>query len=165
MEDGAGPDAGTGDDLRISTDPADLDVDWMHAALSERAYWALDRTRDAVVASIEGSLCFGAYRGSRQVGVARVVTDFATFGWICDVFVDETERGRGVGGRLMAAITSDPRLRDLRRLVLATRDAHELYARYGFTPLVQPDRWMERRSLAPSDGSRLQPSPPQPGSD
>ena len=160
MAEHAGPEPRAGDDLRISTDPADLDVDWIHAALSQRAYWALDRTRDAVVASIEGSLCFGAYRGSRQVGIARVITDFATFGWVCDVFVDEAERGSGVGGRLMEAITSDPRLRDLRRILLATRDAHELYARYGFAPLAAPERWMERRSLTPSDGSRLQPAVP-----
>src|SRR4030095_4575132 len=105
------------------------------------------------------SLCFSALEGRRQVGFARVITDFATFGWVCDVFVDESARGRGVGGALMAAITSEPRLRDLRRVLLATRDAHELYARYGFRPLGQPERWMERRSLAPSDGRRLQPTP------
>ena len=145
MIDDAGSEPRAGDDLRISTDPADLDIDWIHAALSERAYWALDRPRDVVVASIEGSLCFGAYRGSRQVGFARVVTDRATFGWVCDVFVDESERGQGVGGELLAAITTHPQLRDLKRLVLATRDAHGLYERYGFTPLENPERFMMRR--------------------
>lgn len=145
MTNDAGSDARAGDTLRISTDPADLDIDWIHAALSERAYWALDRPRDVIVASIEGSVCFGAYRGSRQVGFARVVTDQATFGWVCDVFVDESERGRGVGGALLEAITTHPRLHGLNRLVLATRDAHALYARYGFAPLENPERFMLRR--------------------
>ena len=134
----------SGRGLRISTDPAELDLDWIHPALSERAYWALGRTREQVERSIANSLCFGAYRGDRQVGFARVVTDYATFGWICDVFVDETERGRGIGGRLIEAVVADPRLQGLRRLVLATRDAHELYERHGrFEPLVHPDRWMQ----------------------
>ena len=145
MIDDAGPDSRAGDDLRISTDRADLDIDWIHAALSERAYWALDRPRDVVVASIEGSVCFGAYRGSRQIGFARIVTDRATFGWVCDVFVDESERGQGVGGELLQAITTHPQLRGLKRLVLATRDAQSFYAQYGFGPLENPERFMIRR--------------------
>jgi GNAT superfamily N-acetyltransferase len=132
--------------VRISTDKADLDVDWVHEALSQRAYWALGRSRALVETSIEGSLCFGAYRGARQVGFARVITDGATFAWVCDVFVDEAERGRGVGDSLMAAIVADPRLQGLRRMILSTRDAHGLYARHGFEPLATPERWMERRS-------------------
>ena len=83
------------------------------------------------------------YRGERQIGFARVVTDYSTFGWVCDVFVDESERGQGIGSRLMQAIVDDPRLRGLRRLVLATRDAHEVYRRHGFVPLANPDRWMQ----------------------
>ena len=146
MTNDAGSEFRAGDDLRISTDPADLDIEWIHAALSERAYWALDRPRDVVVASIEGSLCFGAYRRSRQVGFARVVTDQATFGWVCDVFVDESERGQGVGGELLQAITTHPRLRGLKRLVLATRDAQSFYAAYGFAPLENPERFMMRRA-------------------
>jgi GNAT superfamily N-acetyltransferase len=142
----AGSEFRAGDDLRISTDPADLDIEWIHAALSERAYWALDRPRDVVVASIEGSVCFGAYRGSRQVGFARVVTDLATFGWVCDVFVDESERGRGVGGELMGAITTHPDLAALKRLVLSTRDAQAFYTQFGFEPLENPERWLIRRS-------------------
>ena len=78
------------------------------------------------------------------MGIARVVTDGATFGWVCDVFVDEAERGRGLGGRLIEAVVADPRLHGLRRLVLATRDAHELYRRHGgFERLKNPDRWMQ----------------------
>ena len=122
----------------------DEHLDWIHAALSERAYWALGRSREVVEASIAGSLCFGAFEeDGRQVGFARVVTDGVTFGWVCDVFVDEAERGRGIGSALIAAIVDDERLRDL-RLALATRDADALYAAHGFRFLVHPERWMER---------------------
>ena len=136
--------AGLPTGVRISTDPADVDLDWVHAALSERAYWALGRSREVVEHSIRSSICFGAYEGDRQVGFARVVTDEATFGWVCDVFVEEAWRGRGVGVRLVEAIASDPRLDGL-RLVLATRDAGDLYRTHGgFQPLANPERWMER---------------------
>jgi GNAT superfamily N-acetyltransferase len=130
--------------VRVSTDPADLDIDWIHAALSERAYWALGRRRDVVERSIRSSLCFGVFKGARQVGFARVVTDQATFGWVCDVFVDEGWRGRGIGVLLVEVIVADPRLAGL-RLALATGDASALYARHGgFEPLRNPERWMER---------------------
>lgn len=132
------------DGLRISTDPADVDLDWLHPALSERAYWALGRSRELVERSVAGSLSFSALADGRQVGYARVVTDGATFAWVCDVFVDEAWRSRGVGGRLVAAIVADPRLQGLRRMVLATYDAGPLYARHGFGPLHHPERWMER---------------------
>jgi GNAT superfamily N-acetyltransferase len=135
------------DDVRISSDPADFDLDWIFSALSERSYWAHGRGRSVVERSVANSLGFAALLGDRQVGFARVVTDQATFAWICDVFVDESVRGRGVGKRLMAAIVEDPRLRGLKRMLLATEDAHGLYARFGFEPLDQPDRWMVR--LAP----------------
>jgi GNAT superfamily N-acetyltransferase len=139
----AGPDHPEAD-LRISTDPAELDLDWLVPALSERAYWALGRSRSVVERSVAHSLCFGAYVDGRQVGFARVVTDEATFAWICDVFVDESVRGRGVGKRLMAAIVDEPRLRRLRRMMLATKDAHGLYAGFGFEPLGEPEKWMIR---------------------
>jgi len=140
------PNAGQSTGVRISTDPAELDVEWVVAALSERAYWAQGRPRDVIEASIRGSLCFGAYRDDRQVGFARVVTDRATFGWVCDVFVDESARGQGVGGELMRAITGHPELRELKRLVLSTRDAHGFYEEFGFAPLDTPERWMIRQS-------------------
>jgi GNAT superfamily N-acetyltransferase len=131
-------------DIRVSTDPADLDVDWIVAALSERAYWALGRTRETIERSLAASLPFAALAGDRQVGFARVVTDEATFAWVCDVFVDEAWRGRGIGSRLVAAIVADPRLASL-RMLLATQDAHEVYRRHGgFQPLAHPERWMER---------------------
>ena len=145
----AGPDDLAGDVLRISTDPADIDIDWLHSALSERSYWAHGRGRSVVERSIAGSLVFGAYTGDRQVGFARVVTDQATFAWICDVFVDESVRGRGVGKRLMAAIVADPRLQGLKRMMLATDDAHGLYAGFGFEPLGQPEKWMSRTGSEP----------------
>jgi N-acetylglutamate synthase-like GNAT family acetyltransferase len=142
----AGPDDPAGSVLRISTDPADIDISWLHSALSERSYWAHGRGRSVVERSIAGSLVFGAYAGGRQVGFARVVTDQATFAWICDVFVDESVRGHGVGKRLMAAIVSDPRLQGLKRMLLATNDAHGLYAAFGFEPLDQPEKWMVRQA-------------------
>jgi GNAT superfamily N-acetyltransferase len=140
-----GPDHPDGD-LRISTDPAELDLDWLASALTERAYWALGRSRSVVERSVAGSLVFAAFLGERQVGFARVVTDEATFAWICDVFVDETARGRGVGKRLMAAIVEDRRLQGLKRMMLATKDAHGLYAGFGFEPLREPETLMIRPS-------------------
>jgi GNAT superfamily N-acetyltransferase len=142
----AGPDHPEGD-LRISTDRAELDLDWLVPALAERAYWALGRSRSVVERSIAGSLVFSAFLGGRQVGFARVVTDEATFAWICDVFVDESVRGRGVGKCLMTAIVQDPRLQGLKRMMLATRDAHGLYAAFGFGPLERPDTLMMRPAL------------------
>ena len=138
----AGREAG----VRISTDPAELDVDWLVTSLSEQAYWAIGRSRATVEASIRGSFCLGAYddaNGGRQVGFARVITDFATFGWICDVFVDEAARSGGIGKAMIGAITGHPRLRGC-RLVLATQTAATLYGRFGFIPLRNTERYMER---------------------
>ena len=137
--------AGRETGVRISTDPADVDLEWLVPALSERAYWALGRTREQIERSLDRSWTYAALDGNRQVGFARVITDGVTFGWVCDVFVDEADRGRGIGDLLMATIAADPRLAGLRRLVLATRDAHGLYERHGFGPLTAPERWMERR--------------------
>jgi GNAT superfamily N-acetyltransferase len=147
-----GPDHSEGV-LRISTDPADVDITWLVQALSERSYWARGRGRSVVERSIAGSLAFSALLDGRQVGFARVVTDEATFAWICDVFVDESARGRGVGKRLIAAIVDDPRLQDLKRMMLATRDAHGLYAGFGFAALDHPGLWMVRASREPPTGT------------
>ena len=133
------------DEFTISTDKTRLNIPLIHEYLSQRSYWARGRSFDVVRKSIEQSLCFGLYRGDEQVGFARVVTDGATFAWICDVFILETVRGRGLGKRLVRAVVEYPELQGLRRLMLATKDAHELYQRYGgFTKLQSPDRWMER---------------------
>jgi GNAT superfamily N-acetyltransferase len=143
----AGP-ADPADDLRISSDPADFDLEWITSALSERSYWAHGRGRDVVERSIANSLGFAALLGDRQVGFARVVTDQATFAWICDVFVDEAVRGRGVGKRLMAAVLADPRLRGLKRTLLATDTAATFYADMGFEALEHPEKWMQRVASA-----------------
>ena len=131
----------------ISTDRDRLDLDRIYRWLSEESYWAQERTRDVVERSIEHSLAFGAYLGSEQVGFARVVTDFSTFAWLCDVFVDTKHRRRGVGKLLVKAATEHPELCRLRLMLLATRDAQALYETYGgFHVLQTPERWMVRRS-------------------
>jgi GNAT superfamily N-acetyltransferase len=126
----------------ISTDPAQMDVDAVHAYLT-RSYWAEGIPRAVVAKSIEGSLCFGLFEGSRQIGFARVITDRATFAYLCDVYVLEEYRGRGLGKKLMKEVCAHPDLQGLRRFVLATRDAHGLYNQFEFTPLKYPSRYME----------------------
>lgn len=131
--------------MEISTDPERLDVDLVHRFLSEDAYWSRGRSRDVTERAIAGSLCFGAFDGLDQLGFARAVTDGATFGWVCDVFVVPSARGRGVGKALVGAIVAHPALATIPRLLLATADAHGLYAGFGFEPLDDADRWMRRR--------------------
>jgi GNAT superfamily N-acetyltransferase len=129
--------------ITISTDKSRLDVDRIHRFLSEESYWAKNIPRATVDRSIEHSICFGAYDGDAQVGFARVVTDHAVFAYIGDVFVLESHRGRGVSKQLMDAIRSHADLQGLRRWHLLTRDAHALYAQYGFRALESPPRHME----------------------
>lgn len=129
--------------LLISTDPARLDIDTVFDFLA-RSYWANDRPRDVIERSLKNSLVFGVYDASRQVGLARVITDYATFGWLCDVFIDEAYRGQGIGKWLMATVLDHPDLVRVRRFLLATRDAQGLYRRFGFIDLNAPERWMER---------------------
>ena len=129
----------------ISTDKARLDLDMIHHFLSEASYWARGRASATVEKAIENSLCFGVYVRNEQVGFARVVTDGATFAWLCDLFILETHRGQGLGKRLVEYIVGYPELRDLRLFLLATADAHELYSRYGgFVPLQDVQKWMMR---------------------
>lgn len=129
--------------IDIDCDPARLDVATIHAFLRE-SYWAKDIPGEVVERAIRGSLCFGAYDGATQVGFARVITDRATFAYLADVFVVESHRGRGIAKQVMAAIDAHPDLQHLRRWMLATRDAHALYAQHGFRPLAAPERFMER---------------------
>ena len=131
---------------QISTDKSHLDVDLIHTYLSTRAYWAQGRAREVVEHSIEHSLCFGVYdSGGKQVGFGRVVTDYATFAWLCDVFILEETRGLGLGIRLVQSVVNHPSLQGLSNFILATRDAHELYRQYGgFEVLQSPERWMAR---------------------
>jgi len=127
----------------ISTDPARLDLATIHDFLSNRSYWAAGRAPEVVRRAVEHSLCFGLYEGDRQAGFARVVTDRATFAWLCDVFVLEAYRGRGLGKWLVGCVLAHPALQGLRRVLLGTRDAHGLYEQHGFGPLADPARFME----------------------
>ena len=128
----------------ISTDRARLDVPLIHEYLCNTSYWATGRSLEVVERSIENSLSFGIYKGSKQAGFARVVTDFATFAWIADVFVLPEHRGRGLSTWLMEVMMAHPQLQGFRRWVLSTKDAHGLYERFGFIKLHRPERWMER---------------------
>ncbi len=129
-------------EIVVTTDPSRLDLDVIHGYLA-RSYWAKGIPRDVVARAMAHSLCFGAFAGDHQVGFARVVTDRATFAYVCDVFVLESHQGRGVGKQLMAGIMAHPELQGLRRLALFTRDAHGLYRQYGFGEIRFPDRFME----------------------
>jgi len=126
----------------VTTDPSRLDFDTIHGFLTQ-SYWARGIPRDVVVRAAENSLCFGAFDGGRQVGFARVITDRATFAYVCDVFVLDSERGRGVGKCLMRAMKAHPELQSLRRWMLSTRDAHGLYEQFDFRGVRYTDRLME----------------------
>ena len=131
----------------IDTNKKKLNLDFIHSYLSEHSYWATGRSRETIQRSIRHSLSFGIYdsAANQQIGFGRVITDYATFAWIADVFVIENYRGRGLAKWLMEIMIAHPKLQRFRRWVLATKDAHELYRRYGFVELQKPDRWMERR--------------------
>jgi GNAT superfamily N-acetyltransferase len=135
------------DGYLISTDASMLDLEVVHGYLSG-SYWAAGVPEDVVRRSIENSLCFGVYRGEEQAGFARVVTDRATFAYLADVFVLEEHRGQGIGKWLVEVILSHPDLQGLRRWMLATRDAHDLYRRYAFTELARPGIFMERKDAS-----------------
>src|SRR5215218_2074123 len=129
-------------DYLISTDPSRLDRDAIHTFLSEEAYWSPGVAREVVERSIEHSLNFGVFRRDEQVGFARVVTDYATFAWLADVFVVEAHRGQGLGKWLVGTVASHRELRCLRRWMIATADAHGLYERFGFRPCAADQRFM-----------------------
>ena len=128
-------------EFEVSTDPARLDIGPIHGYL-QTAYWASGRRRGVVERSIRNSLCFGVYREGRQVAFARVVSDRAVFAYLMDVFVVPACRGRGISKALMQSVLGHPELQNLRIFLLATRDAHGLYAQFGFRPLASPERWM-----------------------
>jgi GNAT superfamily N-acetyltransferase len=134
-------------EFTIDTDRARVDLDVVHGFLTT-CYWAKGIPRDVVKRSLDGALCFGIYRDGgghgEQVGFARVITDFATYAYVGDVFVLEPWRGRGLSKWLMECMTGHPDLQGLRRWVLATRDAHGLYRQFGFTEVQNPERWMHR---------------------
>lgn len=131
------------DSFEIDTNKNRLDLSIIHEFLSKESYWAQNRTIEQTRTAIDNSICFGVYHGERQIGFARVVSDRATFAYIGDVFIIDEYRGRGLSKWLMKTIVAYPELQGLRRWVLATRDAHGLYEKSGFGPLVHPERWME----------------------
>ena len=128
----------------ISTDKDRLNVKLIHDFLSNISYWAKGRSFEIVMRCLEHSLNFGLYKDDLQIGFARVVTDYATFAWLADVFILDEYRGQGLAKWLMEVIVSHPELQGFRRWVLATKDAQELYRRFGFTELKDAGRWMEK---------------------
>jgi GNAT superfamily N-acetyltransferase len=142
------------EDYRLSEDPAELDMDRVFQWLSEQSYWAYGRERDVVERSFTGAFPAGIYLGDLQVAVARIVSDGATFAWLCDVFVDSRHRGHGLGRRLSRWATDWIEERGIPRILLTTRDAHAVYASAGFGSLRNPSRWMEideRPQRGPAD--------------
>lgn len=131
-------------EFTISTDRNRLQIDAIHKYLSEESYWARERSREQTETAIKNSLPFGVYKGENQIGFARVVTDFATFAYLGDVFILEDFRGKGLSLWLMDVIISHPDLQNFRRWILATKDAHTLYEKFGFAALARPERWMEK---------------------
>ncbi|MCP1383376.1 GNAT family N-acetyltransferase [Runella salmonicolor] len=129
----------------ISTQKSKLDLDLIHDYLSKRSYWAENIPRDIVERSIQNSLSFGVYYHEKQIGFARVISDFATYGYLADVFIIETYRGQGLSKWLMECIFNQiPELQGFRKWSLATADAHGLYEQFGFTTLARPERMMEK---------------------
>lgn len=131
------------DDYEISDDRARLDLEVIHKFLATESYWAQGRPLEKVRRTIDNSISFGLYLGDQQIGFARVVTDYATFAWLADVFVLDEFRGRGLAKWLVEVVLSHPQLQGLRRWLLATKDAQGLYRRYGFTDLDGAVGWME----------------------
>jgi len=130
--------------FQVSTDRTRLDVPMIYRFLSENSTWAVGISRDTVERSIENSLCFGGYLDGRQVAFARVITDFATYANLVDVFVVPEYRGRGYAKQLMRVVMEHPSLQNLRRFTLNTKDAHSLYERFGFATPQRPETYMER---------------------
>ena len=154
----------TRDRFVISDDRARIDRDLVHRFLRDESYWSREVPRDIVDRSIDEALCFGLYDGAAQVGFARVVTDRSTFGFLADVFVVDSHRGLGLGVWLCRTVLDHPDLADVRRILLGTDDAHALYAKLGFTPLTEPERFLlvfrpapaisrARRRAFPASGS------------
>jgi GNAT superfamily N-acetyltransferase len=132
------------DNYTISTDKSKIDLDSVHHYLSIESYWAQQIPLGTVRRSIENSLCFGVYYGREQAGFARVISDFATFAYLGDVFIFPEHRGKGLSKWLMEVIVNYPQLQGLRRFLLTTKDAHTLYSQFGFEPYHQPERLMAR---------------------
>jgi len=131
------------DDFLISTDKSKLDIDAIHEFLSTKAYWCLNIPKEKVITAIENSLCFGVYHGDKQIGFARIITDYSTIAYLGDVYVLEAYRGKGISKWLMETVMGHPALQGLRRWILLTGDAHALYRKFGWTDIADPTKWME----------------------
>jgi N-acetylglutamate synthase-like GNAT family acetyltransferase len=138
------------DKFTISTNPARLDVDTIVDMLT-RAYWAIGRPRERTERAITNSLVFGVYDGDRQIGVARVISDYSIFAYLCDVFIHEDYRAHGLGKWLIQTIMEHPDLKEMRRWVLVTNDAHSLYKQFGFTSIEDPEHWMQMFKSFPEE--------------
>lgn len=134
-------------DYLLSDDQSKLQIESVHQFLSQESYWAKNIPIEIVKESIRGSVCFGIYSNTSQIGFARVITDGATFGYLADVFVLEAHRGKDLSKALMSFILHYPAFTKLRRFMLATKDAHGLYSQFGFSPLASPERFMEIKSF------------------
>ena len=135
-------------DLTISNDKADLDIEMVYTFLTQHTPWARGMPRDTFERAVAGSLCFGGYLEGRQIAFVRLVTDQATFAYLCDVFVLPDYRGKGIASALLKHVFASPSLTGLRRIVLVTSDAHHVYAPHGFTGLANPERYMELHNPA-----------------
>jgi len=144
--------------LEITTDHSRLDRDLVFRYLHEEAYWCKGISREAVETAVDHSVCFAVFDGDDQVGFARIVSDYATFAYLCDVFVLRAWRGRGVGKALMRAVIEHPSVRGLRRVVLVTLDAHGLYEPFGFRPVPNMERWLAIE-MTPHEAYEQIPSP------
>jgi GNAT superfamily N-acetyltransferase len=131
------------DGFEVSDDASRLDLAAIHRFISVESYWAQGISESLLARAIANSLCFGLYRDGRQLGFARMVTDRATYGYLCDVFVDREQRGAGLGKWLVACVLEHPDLQGLRRIALMTRDAHDLYRPFGFRALPEATRYLE----------------------
>ncbi|MDQ1095617.1 MULTISPECIES: GNAT family N-acetyltransferase [Chryseobacterium] len=131
------------DQFCISTDKTRLDIDDIHGFLSTKAYWCLNIPKETVLAAIQNSLCFGVYLNEKQIGFARIISDFSTIAYLGDVYILEEYRGNGLSKWLMETIMNHPDLQGLRRWILLTGDAHGLYRQFGWTDIADPSKWME----------------------
>lgn len=138
------------DPFIISTDPDRLDMDTICDFL-KRAYWANTRPREKTERAIQNSLVFGVYDGVKQIGLARVVTDYSIFAYLCDVFIQEEYRAHGLGKWLIQTVMEHPELKDVRRWLLVTNDAHGLYQQFGFTSIPDPEHWMQNFKPFPKE--------------
>lgn len=140
------------DDYLLSSDPQKIDIAWVHGQISEHSYWAQGQTLEMTERSLAASMTFGIYyQQHQQVGFGRLITDYSRFAYLCDVMIDATNRGKGLGRWFAASIVHHPELKTIKRWMLATDDAHDVYRRAGWKPVAQPQRLMEFIPTPPED--------------